>query len=106
MFDLSKAGYCTPVVVSIVLSSLVLLVLLIQLIMNKDSKRSRKELSVALLMHALWAALIIGVMFYLCANGKVMASSILFGIFYLMPIAVFFIVMATRSYKRMSDPMY
>lgn len=100
MLDLSKAAYCTPVVTSIAISVLVLLVLLVQLLSNLKSKRSRKELGMSLIVHFLWAAVIIGMMFYLCANGKITSSWILFSILYLAPIAIFFIAMASRAYGR------
>jgi hypothetical protein len=101
MWSLKHAGWCTPTVIVTVLGALVCLVLLVQLITGKsDDGQSRKEIAMSLVSHAVVFALVAGLMFYLCAAGKCTAAWWLFGLFYLLPLAIMIVLLMISAWKK------
>lgn len=99
-FAMISQGWCTPTVTVLALGFLVCLMLLIQLIVHRDSKQSRRDLAWSLLAHALFFLVTGGVMFFLCSRGKVTASWIIFGFVYILPLVFLLGILMARAYKR------
>lgn len=97
-FDLSRKGACSPTLLTAILGVMAIVVLLGQLISNKDKKKN--ELLVKhIIYHLLMTIVMVGLMYYLCENDKSVVSWWLFGIFYVFPFVVVFMYLMYVFYN-------
>lgn len=97
LIDLSRQGWCTPTLIVTVLGLLSIVTLSVQTALEKD-KKNYKKLLTAVLSKLIWTILIAGILFYLCSNGKIEAAWWIFGILYILPVAIMFVALAGSFY--------
>ncbi len=97
MLNLKKAGWCTPTILVVTLGLLTAIALVVQLITNRD-KTKMKALVASLISHILWTGLVGYLLFWLCGRGKLDAAWWIFGILYILPVALMFILLAGYFY--------
>lgn len=100
--NLQKAGWCTPTLIVAILGLLSIVVMTIQLIMYKPKqgeKDKRRSIIMAIVWKLVWTLGIGAILFYLCANKKIEAAWWIFGILYILPVALMFLLLAIELTK-------
>lgn len=87
MFNISNPGWCTPTIIVVVLGLLVVISLIIGLIFNVK-REDVNRLLISLVATLFWTIVLALILFYLCANGKTQAAWWVFGLVYLLPLAI------------------
>jgi hypothetical protein len=96
--DLSQKGWCTPTILTAFIGVLGLIVLLSQIIGDKVQKTRRAKF-IAFIVKALWTIALVGLLYWLCNNGKGQAAWWIFGFLYLVPVAIMFIVLIGVAFR-------
>ena len=96
-FNIKDPGWCTPTILVGILGLLGIIALSVQLGTNKD-KTKNQGLIIALVTKILWTMVIVGLLFCLCSNGKLEAAWWIFGIFYILPVALLFFALSGWFY--------
>lgn len=92
-------GWCTPSILAAIIGIMGIAVFTYHAMMNKDPKQRRANF-IAVLVKAAWTIIAVSVLFWLCTNDKKMSAWFVFGLFYLLPIAMMFIVMTAWMIQR------
>lgn len=97
--NLKGAGWCTPTIMVAVLGLLSVVALLIQLGTNKK-KEKNENIGISLVSHIFWTLLVGAVLFVLCSSGKQRAAWWVFGVLYIVPIAIMFITLGVHLVEK------
>lgn len=100
LFDLKKAGWCDPALIILIVGILVCGVLLLQLLLNRDKKKTRKELLISLIGHMCWFLITGALVFYMCSQGRSSMGYWILFIFYGLPVLGMLFYLAGSAYKR------
>lgn len=98
IYDIGNKGWCTPTILTAFIGLLGVIVLASQAMTDKEQKDRRTKV-IAMLSKLAWTVIIVALLYWLCANGKVQASWWIFGLLYLLPIVAMFIILAGVSFR-------
>lgn len=99
MFNLQKAGWCTPTVLAAIIAVITIFGMLLQILNKKhQSKKKEKDMILVFLVAIFLKLAVIALLFYLCTQRQVMAAWYVFGFLYILPILALFIGMASYAY--------
>ena len=96
IIDLKNPGWCTPTLLVVIFGVLVTLALLIQLVTYKPTRlgeNGRQAILISILTKVAWTILIAGILYWLCRNGRLEAAWWVFGILYILPVALMLVLL-------------
>ena len=101
-FDFGNEGWCTPTILVTIIGFLSVGAMSVSVLSNKDDMK-RKGLATTWLINLLWTLIVISLMHWLCHNGKESAAWWVFGLMYLVPVALLFIGVVFWMYFSLED---